>query len=204
MDDEGEGESDAAELPPSKINAEDNPWYLLATLYGKPEPPDYKLLDLLQGVPKDELREKNRAAWNRYFAANLDEETRTRLIREQRHLAEELTPLSPEQLLELEEDFDKRRPLATTLVLPPPNSLVNFSDVQFDHSVYFAEFLFTRVAFFTGAVFSGIGNSFHGATFCGGAVSDRAIFKGSAWFREATFSGGASFNNVTFSRGSLI
>jgi hypothetical protein len=35
-----------------KIKAEDNPWYLLATLYGVPEERDYEL-------------KKNRAAWNR-------------------------------------------------------------------------------------------------------------------------------------------
>jgi hypothetical protein len=58
---------------PTKIKAEDNPWYLVATLYG---------------VPKehgDELQAKNRAAWNRYFAAALNEETRRTLIEEKRH-----------------------------------------------------------------------------------------------------------------------
>jgi hypothetical protein len=54
-------ESGAGEQNPSKIKAEDNPWYLLATLYGVPQ------------SWSDGLREKNRVAWNRYFAADLDE-----------------------------------------------------------------------------------------------------------------------------------
>jgi len=63
--------SDDADAP--KTKAEDNSWYLLATLYGEPRKHD------------DELREKNRVAWNRYVAADLDEETRARLVKEKRH-----------------------------------------------------------------------------------------------------------------------
>ena len=37
MDDENKRESDAAEQTPPKIKAEDNPWYLLARLYGVPD-----------------------------------------------------------------------------------------------------------------------------------------------------------------------
>jgi hypothetical protein len=97
------------EPKPQKIKAEGNPWYLLATLYGVPREPDYKVIDaILRGVPKDELREKNLIAWNRYFAANLDNETRTRLIDEKRHPVEELTPLSAEEFAEVEEAFAKR------------------------------------------------------------------------------------------------
>lgn len=59
-DDKENPESGAGEAKPPKIKAEDNPWYLLATLYGVPS----------EG--NDELRTKNRVAWNRYFAANLD------------------------------------------------------------------------------------------------------------------------------------
>jgi hypothetical protein len=36
-------ESGASEQTPPKIKAEDNPWYLLATLYGVPEFLDQKL-----------------------------------------------------------------------------------------------------------------------------------------------------------------
>jgi Pentapeptide repeats (9 copies) len=203
MDDLDKPESKEGEDKAPKTKAEDNPWYLLATLYGVPREPDYKVIDLiLRGVvPKCELREKNRIAWNRYFAANLDNETRARLIDEKRHPVEELTPLSAEEFAEVEEAFAKRADSSTTQVLPPLNSLINFSDVQFDNSAFFAEYLFARVTFFFGATFSGIGNSFHGATFCGGALFGRAVFSGGAYFSEATFSGGASFLGATFSGG---
>jgi hypothetical protein len=36
MDDRGKAEREVAEQTPPKIKAEDNPWYLLATLYGVP------------------------------------------------------------------------------------------------------------------------------------------------------------------------
>jgi hypothetical protein len=59
-DDAEEPESKDREPKPPKIRAEDNPWYLLATLYGAPEFDNY------------ELQAKNTVAWNRYFAANFD------------------------------------------------------------------------------------------------------------------------------------
>ncbi|HWX14026.1 MAG TPA: hypothetical protein VNY06_04055, partial [Methylocella sp.] len=70
MSDESEEPQGAAEdTKPPKIKAEDNPWCLLATLFGVP------------GKTSDEqLLEMNRIAWNRYFAADVDEETRARLI----------------------------------------------------------------------------------------------------------------------------
>jgi hypothetical protein len=74
MDDADKRESDAAEQTPSKIKAEENAWYLLATFYGVPV------------YSNDELQAKNRAKWNRYFAGNLDGVTRTKLIKENRIL----------------------------------------------------------------------------------------------------------------------
>jgi hypothetical protein len=95
-DDAEQPESGAGEPKPPKIKAEDNPWYLLATLYGEPESGNV------------ELRNKNRIAWNRYFAAILDEETRARLIHENRHPEEELKPFSPGELEEVKRAFAGR------------------------------------------------------------------------------------------------
>ena len=50
-----------------KVRAEDNPWYLLATLYGQPTARD------------DELAKRNRVAWNRYMASAIRDETQIRL-----------------------------------------------------------------------------------------------------------------------------
>jgi hypothetical protein len=121
MDDSGKRESDASEQTPPKIKAEDNPWYLLATLYGVPEEGD------------DDLRTKNRVAWNPYFAGNLDESRRAQLIGMKRHSAEELMPFSPEEWRGTEEAFVRHcKSLAKSLALPTNDSEIDFSNVRFD------------------------------------------------------------------------
>jgi hypothetical protein len=57
-----------------KIKPENNPWYLLATMYGEPT--------------TDELHARNRRAWNRYMSRWLDKGDRTLLT--SRHLSEEI------------------------------------------------------------------------------------------------------------------
>jgi hypothetical protein len=47
-DEPQEPQGGAEEATPPKIRAEDNPWYLLATLYGEPGPKDLELLDKSQ------------------------------------------------------------------------------------------------------------------------------------------------------------
>ncbi|WGJ15440.1 pentapeptide repeat-containing protein [Methylocapsa sp. D3K7] len=181
-----------AAKPPQKSKAEDNPWYLLATLYGEP------------ALEDSELRTKNRIAWNRYFAANLDDETREQLIEQKRHPAEDLTPLSAEELAEVGEAFVKRASSSATQVLPPFNIMINFSGVQFTNNVYFADYLFAGVTFFVDANFFGELNSYSGATFFGGTFFDRVIFSGNAHFHCANFCGGASFIYVTFLSGACF
>src|SRR3954447_19067777 len=73
-----------------------NPWYQLATLYGEPSFED------------KELQARNRMAWNRYMAGQLTDEARARLIKEECHPAEELTPFTPDELKALAQDFAKR------------------------------------------------------------------------------------------------
>src|SRR4051794_26553379 len=79
-----------------KIKAENNPWYLLATLYGQPTRDD-----------KD-LQARNRRAWNRYMTATLTNEQRGSLI-EKGHLhIKDLTPFLPEELSTIEKAFLER------------------------------------------------------------------------------------------------
>jgi uncharacterized protein YjbI with pentapeptide repeats len=181
-----------------KIKAEDNPWYLLATLYGVPKEDDF------------ELRAKNRAAWNRYFAANLDEETRTKLVAEKRLPAEELRPFSPKELQEVATTFAERcKASAKNFTLPASGTTIDFSNVGFEKGAFLHQCLFPRLARFDGATFSDLalflgttfsgGASFDGATFSGGASFDGATFSGRALFRVATFSGDTSFGGATFS-----
>ncbi len=181
-----EPENEAEEPKPPKIKAEDNPWYLLATLYGAPDWND------------DELQTKNRIAWNRYCAANLDEETRKRLIKEKRHTEEELTPFSPEELQEVERAFAERCGAPKTKFALPGNTVINFLDVEFEQDAWFKGYRFSSHAYFDGAVFAGKA-SFAGATFSGGATFRGAPFSGGANFGGATFSGRAIFGGATFS-----
>jgi uncharacterized protein YjbI with pentapeptide repeats len=197
-DDKENPESGAGKAKPPKIKAEDNPWYLLATLYG---------------VPKswnDEIKAKNRVAWNRYFAANLDERTRTKLIEENRHLAEELTPFSPDVLREIEAAFAERcKAAAKKPELPASNANIDFSNVNFEQVVFFGGYFYSFLKVtFDGATFSRDAH-FGGATFSGVATFEGVIFSGWANFHEtffawayfggATFSGDATFSGATFS-----
>jgi Pentapeptide repeats (9 copies) len=197
--------SDAGEQTPPKIKAEDNPWYLLATLHGVPEPLDYK------------LQEKNRIAWNRYFAANLDEEMQTKLIallrtaegkvkkiagRSQRRrprLAEELTPATPGQLREIAAAFVKRcKAAAKEFALPATGARIDFTYVEFEQVAYFGGYLFSKNTSFHGAAFSDYAD-FAGAAFSGRASFTGAAFSGDADFDGAAFSGRATFGGATFS-----
>jgi uncharacterized protein YjbI with pentapeptide repeats len=208
MDDSGKPGSEAAEQTQPKTKAADNPWYLLATLYGVPTTWDV------------ELRAKNRVAWNRYFAANLDEETRTKIIEEKRHLADELTPFSPDELRDVQTAFAERcKASAKKPALPASNADIDFSNVKFERDVFFGGYLFTRcssyqsatsgralfgsatsgLALFGGATYSGDA-CFEGATFAGGATFGGATFSAGANF-HATFFAGADFNGATFSGG---
>jgi hypothetical protein len=197
-DDAEEPKSRAGEPKPPKVKAEDNPWYLLATLFGVLEFRDH------------ELRAKNRVAWNRYFAANLDNETRARLIEEKRHPAEELTPLPPEELREIATAFAERcKAIGKSLTLPESSADIDFSNVEFKQDASFNGYLFTghskflnatfsHVARFDSATFSAVGN-FAGATFSMAAFFFRVAFYGGALFFKAIFSYPVYFVGATFS-----
>jgi Pentapeptide repeats (9 copies) len=168
-----EPESKAKEPKPPKIKAEDNPWYLLATLYDTPN------------VRKPA---ENRRAWNRYFAARLHPETRAKLFAKKRHAEEELKLFSPEELREIKVAFVKRcKGSANTLALPQSDWSIDFRHVQFDKPVTFEGFLFADCSF-VGAVFSpGVHARFNNATF----IRDVS-------FKNAIFYDEARFNNIRF------
>ncbi len=187
MDDSSKPESEGEEAKAPNIKAEDNPWYLLATLYGVPE------------TAVDELQAKNRVAWNRYFAVNLDEETRTKPIEDKRHPAQELTPCSPEELEEVTRAFAERCKASTKkLALPASDANIDFSNVEFEQDAFFEGYHFSRRSFLASATFFGFAN-FARATFSDDAIFDGATFSGVAFFGGATFSGVAFFGGATFS-----
>src|SRR5256885_1323381 len=98
-----EPETKAGELKPPKIKAEDNPWYLLATLYGVPGKKDVV------------LQRKNRIAWDRYYATMLDNNIHAILVQEKEHFEEELTPYSSSELRNVAKAFAQRKGAAATI-----------------------------------------------------------------------------------------
>ena len=81
---------------------------------------------------EQELKDKNRRAWNRYFAANLDAKMRERLVEEERHLRGELTPFAPHELPEIKRAFVKRNDSTKNIDLPARGARIDFSNVLFD------------------------------------------------------------------------
>ena len=78
---------------------EDNPWYLLATLYGQPSPDDTG------------LQERNRRFWNRYLSKKLlsiDDDRRFLLTSKGSQLSGDLAPFTDEDLAEISSAFTKR------------------------------------------------------------------------------------------------
>lgn len=179
--------SNAVEPKPLKIKAEDNPWYLLATLYGEPK-------GSILYFGEDELMARNRIAWNRYFA----EAIRIRLSVEEQHAADELTPFSPDELQEVAEAFAGRcKASSKKFSLPATTDYIDFSNVEFGQRVYFQQYYFGWSTFFNEATFSGY------ARFSGAIFSDLASFRGATFsspvaFGGARFSGTADFGGTIF------
>jgi uncharacterized protein YjbI with pentapeptide repeats len=126
-----------------------------------------------------ELQLKNRLAWSRYFAANLDEETRKDMIKERRLFEIELVPFSPEELQEVATAFAERcQALANKPALPSSAADVDFSNVDFEYNASFEQYLFSG-ADFVGVTFSDIAN-FRGATCCNAKFTASAFAIASA------------------------
>ncbi|HXW73051.1 MAG TPA: pentapeptide repeat-containing protein [Methylocella sp.] len=158
---------------PEKQKAEDNPWYLLATLYGVPD----------RGYQA--LQDKNRIAWNRYYAGILDEITRKKLVTENRHTGEELTPFSGEELEQILNVFEARCGVKGKKP-PEARESTDFSNVKFESSFDFSRFLFNQLV------------SFHRATFAASVTFESATFLGQSNFARAIFSSGADFASAMF------
>jgi hypothetical protein len=194
-----------------KIEAKNNPWYLLATLYGQPSADD------------PELAARNRRAWNRYMSQWLKEGSRALLTAP--HFAEEMTTFSGEELADFKRAFDERHRSAGSTgsnVIPDlkPDDQIDLSNVDFLSPFWVDGFFFpvvsnfSRATFidgssFKGALFVDLANfegatfsaeaPFAGATFCSLAIFGIANFSGIANFAGATFSSTAAFEGATFS-----
>ena len=182
-----EDEANGEAPKPPKTKADDNPWYLLATLYGVPEPKNPGLFA------------KNRRSWNRYFAVNLDEEMRTRLINERGYAQEEFPHSLPvEERQRIKTDFASRcADVGRSFPLPKSKSNIDYTNVQFAQAVDFNKYLFHNSCF-RNASFKRQAN-FSGATFFGPTLFEGACFSSLVEFDGADFAFGPIFARATFS-----
>ena len=153
--------------------AEENVWYVIATLNGKPGDTDYS----------EEIREKNRLDWNAWVSQRI-----------------ELKFLEIKQLEEVRPNGDQRigrvieklqvTPFAVkageNFGLPHPNSKVDFSNILFCHAMDFEGFVFPSKT------------TFRNAVFLGGANFKSAFFVDTVNFMLATFEEQASFETASF------
>lgn len=194
----------------------DNPWYLLATLYGRPVRADR------------ELQARNRTAWNRYVTRALDDASLALLAKYKQCIADLAAPFTPEEISDIESAFRERhRQEGSSANLALPNASIfkienivwlefsstdfreflQYNDYIFPVRVNFAKSSFSTVSFrnaiflaatfFEGTNFSD--SSFDGASFISTASFENATFSSHADFRDTTFSHWTFFQNATFS-----
>ena len=168
-----------------KTPAEENPWYVLATIAGEQRS---------KGFDED-LALKNRAYWNAWVGQHLSAEDKAEIKdRFGRSLFED-TPEWSEVEPKVTEAFTKR---LTGLDLPDPAKRVNFRNVAFSAPIFFNRFYFPALAYFYNATFSEPA-FFDNATFSELADFTRATFSKPAVFNDATFSKPTNFTRATFS-----
>lgn len=204
---------DAAPEPVQALTpANQNPWYVLATLHGEQQGTKYRAFD------KD-VHAKNRLTWNRWASGALCEEQR-RALRERHDAAgqrvyseEELAPHTPKEIAAIKRrwrrEWTRRNPSLPVAALPDPSQMVECKNLYFDNIVCWDFFIFpcqlnTDMATYSSVV------TFKGASFFGGFKSTNAnyiggsLFEGVSFFcivnfSDSNFKQSASFTNVIFS-----
>ena len=168
--------------------AEDNAWYLLATLHDGPEASD-----------DDEAWSKNRAIWNRYAATYFNDECRTRLVERGFELSID-APLDPDELASLQEQYATRH-RATGSKAPATlprleDGKIDLSGIEFERPLRWEGYLIPCELNMSGAKFKG--TTFDGAIFLGKASFDGATFSGGTTFSKATFVDDADFASASY------
>lgn len=209
--------SDARDLTPPEAKpltpANQNPWYVLMTLYGEQE-----------GEEIDwELHEKNRRAWNiwsgmgmtmqeRESAAKLQAATETSLFRNSVAITslEDLHRNSwqsrnaggpnwpgmpkPSEAVDFDSCVFSRPFVANGLVF---GTAASFRSTIFDQAATFNSATFNKRTVFSSAKFT-LSASFEFATFCGNIMFPSITFSKEVSFNKTTFSREVSFYTTTF------
>lgn len=174
-----------AEIQGGLTPAEDNPWYLLATLHGASLP-----------APRREVQ--NRYAWNRYYACRLTNSDREKL--KGRVPDEELTPLTDDELLVWQRLFHERAG-SRDIDLPDPDGIIELNNVCFSKSLSFSGFIFFECYFNKSIFYSTV--DFIGSSFIRFAHFAGAAFTVGVNFKESIFDG-VDFEGLTVSRGGAL
>ncbi|WP_335622343.1 pentapeptide repeat-containing protein [Bosea sp. RAC05] len=184
---------DAAPEPAQALTpANQNPWYVLATLHG--EQPE----GATHGAFDKEIHAKNRLTWNKWAAGALSQKQRD-ILRERHEDSgqpvfseQELTPYTAKEMVALKRRWRRqwtdRNPSQPVVPLPDPSQFVDYSSVHFDRPIIWEGIFSTRIIHFTGAKFSR------------DAILSNSLFFEFADFRGVEFYGYTSFCDIKFCR----
>jgi hypothetical protein len=178
---------------PKLTPANENPWYVLMTLYGEQ---DGEEVD-------DDLHDQNRAVWNAWSCQQLDDGAAAELakqaqvdVAETRGWAQIATEVKRKHRAEMktrnDDDF-------TYPGFPDFESAIQCSEIQFCSILALNNCIFTQPANFSSATFTRDAN-FSRATFTQNANFSSATFTRDANFSRATFTQNANFNSATFTQ----
>lgn len=188
--------------------ANENPWYVLMTLYGEQT-----------GEEVDwELHEKNRDAWNAWVALCLSKELRNEIIaKSNAQIDEELLEVTSRS--EIRQLFrvrceDEMRPSSKRQKIPTFLDKIDLSGLHFSQAlccegfvfpeeVTFARSRFEQPTSFEDTFFRGRVD-FSGGYFRALALFRNAEFESTADFATCRFAQTASFHSVTFSKETLF
>lgn len=195
-------------LAPALTPANQNVWYLLATLHGEQS----------DQTKNDDLAERNRAAWLRWFAPPENGKLYVAL-RENGFSRGELEPFTLDQRRQLLEERSRQEWTDIALSQYSTASPAEFGHTLFDCNVSFRGFhffaptdfsgtrfqvkpvfdeaTFAEFAYFNNAEFEEVA-SFIGTQFSMRADFEEAQFHRLATFHNAVFSGVANFRNTKF------
>jgi uncharacterized protein YjbI with pentapeptide repeats len=178
MTDKAERQGDATDKPKLRP-ANENPWYVLATLHGEQHEQSARW------HYDSNLHAKNRRDWNKWSVAALDDkerqELRGRKSEDGRRIysEDELIPHTPKEKSELRtawiREYARRNENSNINGIPTSEQAIYFNDTIFAVAVYFDGFIFSS------------------------PINDNnSVFERTAWFQNTTFIHKLDCNNTIF------
>ncbi|MDF9302246.1 pentapeptide repeat-containing protein [Tritonibacter mobilis] len=183
--------TDAPEIPEGLRPANENPWYILMTLYGEQEGEEIDV----------ELHKKNRRAWNAWVGQALSAEERVAAAKSSQIKVTELEAWDElgEKIKARFFEESNRRNVDTEgmLVFPEPAKPIWMGNTVFSENLVFENMVIASKVNFGSANF--MRNARFGfVTFAGVAVFGSAKFEQEAWFHFANFQKAALFGRARF------